>query len=122
MSQVLIGGVGDTDLIENCGRVASGSGVQLDTSALTRLQKEAVPKDKHQPQAVGELQSLKAPSYLSGPQARAVTFAKLVTLVTGSTGAQPQLLSFLSDLINQNVTPQLPAGEQDSKHTGAAGI
>ncbi|KAK9849106.1 hypothetical protein WJX84_005227 [Apatococcus fuscideae] len=79
MAQVVIGGVGDADLIESCGRVSSGSGVQLDTTALARLQKEAVPKDKHQPEAAGEA-ILQAPSYLTREQARAVIFAKLVTL------------------------------------------
>ncbi len=113
MSQVLVGGVGDADLIESCGRVASGSGVQLDTTAVTRLQKEAVPKEKHQPEAAGGDPSLQAPSYLSSAQARAVVFAKLVTLVTGSTGAQPQLLSFLSDLLAHKLIPRLPAGETD---------
>lgn len=113
MAQVVVGGVGDADLIENCGRVSAGSVVQLDTTALARLQKEAVPKDKHKTEAAGEPQ-LQAPAYLTREQARAVIFAKLVTLVTGSSGAQPHLLSFLSELLSQSFSPQLAAGETDS--------
>ena len=113
MAQVVVGGIGDADLIESCGRVSSGSAAQLDTTALARHQKEAVPKEKHQPEAAGDSQ-LQAPSYLTREQARAVIFAKLVTLVTGSTGAQPELLSFLNELLSHNITPQLPAGETDN--------
>ena len=114
MAQVVVGGVGDSDLLETCGRVASGAGAQLDTTASSRLQKDAVPEDKRQIEGAGEPGQPQNVSPLTHAQARAVIFAKLLTLVTGSTGAQLHLLSFFCSLLDQGVSPCLPAGETDS--------
>jgi histidine ammonia-lyase len=113
---VIVGGLGAAppSLEQVVAVAAASTPVVLDPAGSERVKKEAprpfVPEEDGQ--RAGDLGAGSGDAQLTPAQARAVVFARLVSLANGKTGVRLQLLQFLAALLNDAAAPPLPAATE----------
>jgi hypothetical protein len=114
-----VGGVGAQPTLDDVVRVAGGLPIALDHAGSERIKKESpAPKnfaaEAHQPSPAQQQGAA-----LSAEQARAVIIVKLLAIMNGKSGARLQLVEYLAGLLNNGITPPLPAAAEDDAVLGA---
>lgn len=105
-----VGGIGQQPGLDDVVKVALGLQIALDTAGSERIKKESPPPKSFETEPSGE-QAVAADGlqYLNREQARAVLVTRLMSLMNGKSGVRLQVAEFLKELLNQGVTPALPA-------------
>eukprot|EP00873_Tetraselmis_striata_P016208 jgi/Tetstr1/436472/TSEL_025300.t1 len=114
-----VGGAGAGLSLEDVTAVAAGSAaVALDSAAAERVKKESpAPKNFVAEEDGGAPAPAAVVGALGGPEVRAALLFKLTSLINGKSGVRLTVAEFLAGLLNQGVTPRMPADD-----TGTAAL
>jgi hypothetical protein len=116
-----VGGIGSQPGLDNVVSVARGHPIALDPAGSERIKKESPPPKSFQAEGDSDGSAVAAAastSSLSAEQTRAVLITRLLSLMNGKTGVRLQVAEFLTELLNQNIVPAVPAAD-DAAALGA---
>ncbi len=113
-----VGGVGAQPTLDDVARVAGGLAIALDHAGAERIKKES-PAPKNFAAEAYQPSPAQQGAALSAEQARAVIIVKLLAIMNGKSGARLQLAEYLAGLLNNGITPALPAAAEDDAVLGA---
>jgi hypothetical protein len=106
-----VGGLGAAPTLEDVVRVAGGLQVALDTAGADRIKKESPPPKAFELEPDRETAAVRG-ELLANQHARAVVFARLLSIMNGKTGCRLQVVDFLKQLLNSGSALALRAGTE----------
>jgi hypothetical protein len=105
-----VGGIGQQPGLDDVVKVALGNQITLDSAGAERIKRESPPPKSFEAEPDSQVCASSQPC-LNREQCRAVLITRLLSLVSGKSGIRLQLVEYLTDLLNKDIIPALPASD-----------